>query len=192
MFLFNLYLLFSGWMTCRENIYMFVYLLMFDLITNVLVLRQCNKRRSSSASGTHAGLPRLRQSNTEQRSVTPCMLSDCIMLYRICLCVLQLLIVSYCLSDKEKHERKREQLIKMSISLAYEFVTYNIVEYTRHTRLNSQIFHQDFFGKYIKELGTFWVIHFSLDLSNMFIDLTSLPNKNCPERIAVCLLPLRS
>lgn len=171
---------------------MFVYLLMFDLITNVLALRQCNKWRSSSASGTHAGLPRLWQSNTEQRSVTPCMLSDCIMLYRICLCVLWLLIVSYCLSDKEKHERKREQLIKMSISLAYEFVTYNIVEYTRHTRLNSQIFNQDFFGKYIKELGTFWVIHFSLDLSNMFIDLTSLPNKNCPERIAVCLLPLRS
>ena len=101
----------DGWLA--ERIYMFVYLLMFDLITNVLALRQCNKWRSSSASGTHAGLPRLWQSNTEQRSVTPCMLSDCIMLYRICLCVLWLLIVSYCLSDKEKHERKRDARQKL-------------------------------------------------------------------------------
>lgn len=97
------------------------------------------------------------------------------MLYRICLCVPRLLIVSYCLSDKEKHERKREQLIKMSMLLVYEFVTYNIVDYTRHTRLNSQIFHQYFFGKYIKELGTFWVIHFSLDVSNMFIEFDKSP-----------------
>lgn len=41
---------------------------------------------------------------------------------------IRLLIVSYHFSDKEKHERKREQLIKMSIPLGYEFVTYNIVE----------------------------------------------------------------
>ena len=74
----------DGWLA--ERIYMFFYLLMFDLITNVLVLRQCNKRRSSSASGTPAGLPRLWQSNTEQGSVTPCILSDCVMPYRICLC----------------------------------------------------------------------------------------------------------
>lgn len=63
----------------------------------------------------------------------------------------------------------------MSMLLVYEFVTYNIVDYTRHTRLNSQIFHQYFFGKYIKELGTFWVIHFSLDVSNMFIEFDKSP-----------------
>lgn len=43
----------------------------------------------------------------------------------------------------------------------------------------------------IKEWSIVLMTHFLLDLSNIFIGLTRLPNQKCPERTTVCLLSLQ-